>query len=82
MATFIHTKPRYSVPEAAELLNISSAMLRARIAAGTIESHLDGDRRFVSARAIDAYIERAESASRRPVHAGAARPRANAGGAA
>lgn len=62
MATnFTHTKPRYSLAEACALLCISDRMLRERIQSGAIESHMDGDRRLITARAIDKYIAKGEA---------------------
>ncbi|GMV28577.1 MAG: hypothetical protein AMXMBFR59_07020 [Rhodanobacteraceae bacterium] len=57
------TKLRYSIKEACNLLGISERTLRTRVATGEIDSHLDGDRRFISAGALQRYIERAELAS-------------------
>jgi excisionase family DNA binding protein len=62
-AAFVHAKPRYSLAEATVLLGISDRMLRERVQSGAIESHMDGDRRLISARAIDKYIAKAEAAA-------------------
>lgn len=60
-SSMVHSKVRYSLNEAAQLLAISRAMLYRRIAENKIDSHMDGRRRFVSARAIDVYCARCEA---------------------
>ncbi len=55
-----HEKLRYSLKEAARLLGISEGTLRSRINRNEIDSHTDGDRRFISARALDKYVAAAE----------------------
>lgn len=62
-------KPRYSLPETAEMLGISVRTLERRIGEQRIESHRDGGRRFFTAAAIDAYVTRcaAEGSSGAPI---------------
>ncbi|MEO8313254.1 MAG: helix-turn-helix domain-containing protein [Pseudomonadota bacterium] len=51
----IHTKPRYTIPEAADLLGFSRAYLYSRIAHGRIKVTKDGTRSFIDAGEIDRY---------------------------
>lgn len=67
-SSLVHTKVRYSLGEAAELLSTSLGTLYRRIGESRIESHMDSKRRFVSAHAIDSYVAscKAETSSLMP----------------
>lgn len=56
-------KLRYSLRECETILGISENTMRRRIAEGALVTHVDGDRRFVSAKALNAYVEAQERAS-------------------
>jgi hypothetical protein len=64
-------KLRYSLRECEALLGISENTIRRRIAEGALETHLDGDRRFVSARALTKYVEAQERAAQASMRASA-----------
>lgn len=51
---------RYSLRECEDLLGVSEGTIRRRVSDGSLQTHMDGDRRFVSARALQDYIDRAE----------------------
>jgi excisionase family DNA binding protein len=51
-----HSKPRYSIPEAAALLGLSRATIYVRERAGRLTLHRDGSRTFIAADEIDRYL--------------------------
>ncbi|MEP7312533.1 MAG: helix-turn-helix domain-containing protein [Pseudomonadota bacterium] len=51
----IHSKPRYQISEAAELLGVSRAYLYNRASQGLIKLTKDGARSFVTASEVDRY---------------------------
>ncbi|WP_156629522.1 helix-turn-helix domain-containing protein [Methylobacterium sp. Leaf85] len=52
---------RYTVPEARHVLSIGTTRIYELFKSGQLESMTDGRRRYVSARALDAYMERIAS---------------------
>ncbi len=54
---FVHTKPRYPIPDLIELLSIGRGTLYAEINAGRLETYTIGKRRFASPEAVDQYVE-------------------------
>jgi len=54
---FVHTRPRYSINDLLNLLNIGRATLYADIGAGKLETYLVGKRRFTEPAALDRYVE-------------------------
>ena len=58
-----HTKPRYPVSETANLLGVSNPIVYKLINEGALLSHKEGRRRYVTAEAIDHYIETCNSSS-------------------
>jgi excisionase family DNA binding protein len=57
-----HRRMLYPIDEAAELLGIHRSTLYRRAAAGEITLTHNGKRAFVSARELDRYVARLESA--------------------
>lgn len=55
---FKHAKALYKIPEAAGLLSCSQRQVFILIDTGKLESVKSGRSRFVSAAAVDKYIER------------------------
>jgi excisionase family DNA binding protein len=47
---------RFEIPEAAQILRISRALLYKRIAAGLIKASKDGKRTFITAGELDRYV--------------------------
>ncbi len=60
MSKFVHQKPRYSIKDVVELIDISRTTLWAETANGNIAHYLVGKRKFYSPEAIDAYIEKCQ----------------------
>jgi excisionase family DNA binding protein len=54
---FIHSRPRYSINDLLNLLDIGRATLYAAISEGKLETYKIGKRRFSSPEALDAYVE-------------------------
>ncbi|KQP04534.1 helix-turn-helix domain-containing protein [Methylobacterium sp. Leaf93] len=61
MPSFTHTQMRYTVPEARRVLSIGTTRIYELFKSGQLESMTDGRRRYVSARALDAYMERLDA---------------------
>lgn len=54
---------RFEVPEAAQILRISRALLYKRIESGAIKASKDGKRTFITAAELDRYVAACESKS-------------------
>jgi excisionase family DNA binding protein len=57
-----HRKPRYKIPEAADLLGTPRSTIYVRIKSGDIKIQKDGRRTFITAAEIDRYVAKTTAA--------------------